>query len=124
MEGAAASSRLPSSLVWRAHAGECAEEAKGEKEEEGAGRLACRWKLQHSSQKLMPRRIIFMLVNEVRWPPPRSARSAGTAAAGGRRGRSVGGREGGSHPNNLKRQRQTGRNTTAALSDGAVNWGI
>ena len=67
-----------------------------------------------------------MLVNEVRWPPPRSARSAGTAAAGGGRGRgrSVGGREGGSHPNNLKRQRQTGRNTTAALSDGAVNWGI
>ena len=56
--------------------------------------LACRWKLQHSSQKLMPRRIIFMLVNEVRWPPPRALgrhRSGGRARAvcGWKGGRAV-----------------------------------
>ena len=52
-------------------------------------------------------------------------RALGRHRSGGRPARAVcRWEEGGSHPNNLKRQRQTGRNTTAALSDGAVNWGI
>ena len=51
-------------------------------------------------------------------------RALGRHRSGGRPARAVCRLEGGSHPNNLKRQRQTGRNTTAALLDGAVNWGI